>query len=108
MNYFKSGNLENFQQDLLIRFANDLATKRIDTTTIQAYIKLYEEKYDDSIVCPILRSILNTYCADYTTDNLNETTLVRDTIDTFLKVCFPNSNLTKSIGADAMIKGSSK
>lgn len=33
---------------------------------------------------------------------------MRDTIDTFLKVCFPNSNLTKSIGAAAMIKDSSK
>ncbi|KAI9473833.1 MAG: hypothetical protein EXX96DRAFT_621469 [Benjaminiella poitrasii] len=45
---------------------------------------------------------------NYSTDQPNESTFVRDTIDTFFRSFLPNSPLTKSMGAYAMIFASSK
>ncbi|KAI8641589.1 hypothetical protein BD408DRAFT_444169 [Parasitella parasitica] len=106
---FKSACMKRSQEELVIMFANDLATRNINITAIQKYIKEYENKYpDDTSVCRVLYDVTNIYCTDYSTDQLNEATLVRDTIDAFFRSYFPNSPLTKSIGCDAMISDYSK
>jgi hypothetical protein len=106
---FKSARMKKSQEELVIKFANDLATRNIDVTTIQKYVKEHEDEHpDDASVCRVLYNVMDIYSTDYSTDQLNEATLVRDTIDTFFKSFFPNSPLTKSIGADAMISDSSK
>lgn len=44
-----------------------------------------------------------TYSADYSTNNVNEATLVRDTIENLFKMYFPSTTLTKSVGADFFV-----
>jgi hypothetical protein len=106
---FKRTCMKKSQEELVIKFANDLATRYTNITAIQKYIKEHEYKYlDDTSVCRVLYDLTNIYCTDYSTDQSNEATLVRDTIDAFFRSYFPNSSLTKSIGSDAMISDSSK
>jgi hypothetical protein len=106
---FKITPMNSTQDLLIIKFANDLASRNINVTAIKKYIKEYEGEYpNDTAICRILNSLMDTYSVVYCTDHLNEATLVRDTIDTFFKSFFPNSSLTKSIGADTMILNSSK
>ncbi|CAO3676792.1 unnamed protein product [Rhizopus stolonifer] len=106
---FKSVCMRKSQEELVIRFANDLASRNIDIIEIQKYVKEHENKHpDDAPVCRVLYDATNIYYAGYSTDQSNEATLVRDTIDIFFRSFFPNNPLTKSIGADAMISDSSK
>ncbi|KAI8094383.1 hypothetical protein BDF21DRAFT_458791 [Thamnidium elegans] len=84
---FNIAPMNSIQDLLIIKFANDLASRNINVTAIKKYIKEYEDKYPNDTTI---------------------STLVRDTIDTFFKSFFPNSSLTKSVGADTMILDSSK
>lgn len=107
--YFRQDSLEPSKQALLSRFAHSMAKKKIGSKKILDDIKIYQAGDGDAgALCIILSNLLSTYCPDFSTHSLNEATLVRDTVDIFMKSYFPNSALTKSFGADAMIKDSSK
>lgn len=107
---FKSACMKKSQEELVIKFANNLASRNIDITAIQEYVKEHENKHSDvASVCRALCDAMNIYYTDYSTDQSNEATLVRDTIDIFFfSSFFPNNPLKKSIGADAMTFDSSK
>lgn len=106
--YCQPMKLEKSHQDLLAKFAEDMCARLINTTKIQADIRKLRQDQDADVVCDVLTSLLNTYSADYSSNDVNEATLVRDTIDNFLKAYFPNTALTKSLGADVMINDSAK
>ncbi|KAL0144484.1 hypothetical protein V8B55DRAFT_1000253 [Mucor lusitanicus] len=86
-----------------------MAKRRIDKDKIRADIEAYKQSKEQGALalCTTLENLLNTYSTAYTTDAVNEATLVRDAIDSFLKRYFPNSSLTSSIGTDSMMRDSS-
>lgn len=101
--------ISSSQQNLINTFANNLASRNVNISAIKNVLKEHETKFsEDSTVCKVLGNFLDVYSVDYSTYDINEATLVRDTIDIFLRVHFPSSPLAKSIGADAMIPDSSK
>ncbi|KAK4518933.1 uncharacterized protein ATC70_009160 [Mucor velutinosus] len=89
-----------------------MAVRCINTTDIHDDIaKLRQDQHsyqDAAVLCDVLTSLLSTYSADYSSNDVNEATLVRDTVENFLKAYFPNTALTKSLGADKMINDSAK
>lgn len=107
--YFVHDPIQPQKLPTLSSFAFDMANKKINSDKIFNDIRRYEPGHDDnSPLCDVLKSLANTFCADFSTNDLNEATLVHDTIDIFLKAYFPNTTLMKSIGADSMIKVSSE
>ncbi|GAN03576.1 hypothetical protein MAM1_0043c03031 [Mucor ambiguus] len=107
--HFKQPTLPSTKKLFLSRFAEDMARRKINKTKIFADINSYKQENgpDANILCTTLENLVNTYTADYTNDKANEATLVRDSIDNILKPYFPNSLLTRSVGADRMIRDSS-
>lgn len=86
--YCQPVKLEKSYQNFLVKFCEDMCARYINTSTIRADIRKFRQDEADA-VCDILTNLLNTYSADYSSDNVNEATLVRDTIDNFLKAYSP-------------------
>lgn len=111
IDYCKPVEMEKAHADLVSKFARDLAVRNIDQVKIEAYIKDFKNEQstqDAATLCDVLNNLSRTYSADYSTNNVNEATLVRDTVENLFKVYFPNTTLTKSVGADSMIRDSAK
>ncbi|KAL9537964.1 hypothetical protein MBANPS3_011314 [Mucor bainieri] len=108
IDYCQTGRLEKSHQDMLVKFAQDMSVRSIDSVQVQNDIRKFGRDHNADTLCPILTNLVSTYSSDYSSNGVNEATLVRDTIDTFLKAYFPNTPLTKSLGADSMIKDSAK
>ncbi|CEP15557.1 hypothetical protein [Parasitella parasitica] len=107
--YFEQSTMTSTKKLVLSTFAEDMAKRRINKDKILTDIDSYKRSNESgaSTLCSALTNLLDTYTASYTTDTANEATLVRDSIDNILKPYFPNSSLTKSIGADSMMRDSS-
>ncbi|KAL9538157.1 hypothetical protein MBANPS3_011148 [Mucor bainieri] len=93
----------------LSTFADGMAKRRINKDKILGDIDSYKHSNESgaSTLCSALTNLVNTYTASYSNATANEATLVRDSIDNILKPYFPNNTLTRSIGADSMMRDSS-
>ncbi|GAA5801097.1 hypothetical protein HPULCUR_006539 [Helicostylum pulchrum] len=109
--YCKPGEMADAHYNLVLKVAQDMAVRNINNAKIEGYIGKFKDEQknqDANDLCDVLNNFLRTYSFDYSTSNVNEATLVRDTVDSTFKVYFPNTTLTKSAGADAMISDSTK
>ncbi|KAI9257523.1 hypothetical protein EDC94DRAFT_676222 [Helicostylum pulchrum] len=109
--YCKPGEMADAHYNLVLKVAQDMAVRNINNAKIEGYIGKFKDEQknqDANDLCDVLNNFLRTYSFDYSTSNVNEATLVRDTFDNIFKVNFPNTTLTKSVGADAMISDSTK
>ncbi|PHZ11430.1 uncharacterized protein RHIMIDRAFT_238868 [Rhizopus microsporus ATCC 52813] len=107
IDYCKLVEMERAHTYLVSKFACDMAVRNIDQVKIEAYIKDFKDEQstqDTATLCNIFNNLSRTY----STNNVNEATLVRDTVEHLFKGYFPNTTLTKSLGADSMIRDSAK
>ncbi|KAI8639553.1 hypothetical protein BD408DRAFT_445931 [Parasitella parasitica] len=87
--YFKLVEMEVARADLISKFARDMTVGNIDQVKIEAdinYFKNEQSTPDGATSFDILNNLARTYFADYSTNNVNEANLARDTVDNLFKI----------------------
>lgn len=109
--YFTTSTLDSDEKEIVEYIIDELKKRMLNydyvTEYMDAWVQQKENPQELKKVIEVLRSIVNTYCINYCVDNVNEATLVRDTLDTLCRVYFPNTCTTKSLGADNQVPSSS-
>ncbi|CAO3642587.1 unnamed protein product [Mucor fragilis] len=93
-------------------FEYHMKKRRIEDKELEGTIDKWKAKHPNYHAAAAIQSILvglrDTHSMNYSADSNNEATLVRDTVDILFKPFFRNTPLKKCLGADCMIRSSSK
>ncbi|KAL9543188.1 hypothetical protein MBANPS3_008240, partial [Mucor bainieri] len=92
-------------------FEHHMKKRRVEDTELEAVIAQWKAKYpkyNATAIQTVLTGLRDTYTMNYSVTSNNEATLVRDTLDIFFKAFFRNTPLKRCLGADCMIRSSSK